>query len=397
MLVQPKPPVHLTYCLNIHPGETWPEVLAAIRDYATKIRARVAGDEPFGLGLRLSAQATEDLSQADHIESLAAVLAEHNFYVFTVNGFPYGRFHDGPVKEKVYQPDWTKRERGDYTRQIASVLAGVVPRGKSGSISTVPLGGPGRLDAAGEKLAIAQLVNVVAHLEELSFRRDLDLHIGLEPEPGCHLETTSQTIDFVKKFWREGTPLLMSRLGMHHAKAEEVIRKRLGVCLDTCHVALQFEELASAWDRYQAEGVRISKVQISAALACAPTDEAKKALQAFVEPVYLHQTHAQRADKSLGRWVDLPDALRAWDDLAEAKEVRVHFHVPLFWEGKGARRSTASQMTPEFWRRIRDGGCEHVEIETYTFDVLPPALRSASVVDNVVREFEWVRARLGGS
>jgi sugar phosphate isomerase/epimerase len=394
MLVQSKPPLHLSYCMNIHPGESGEDVITAVREGAAAVRARVAPNQAFGLGLRLGARAVEDLADCERAEAFAALLAEHHFYAFTVNAFPFGRFHAGPVKEWVYQPDWTAPERSSYTKQVAGLLAALMPREASGSISTVPCGGPGRLSPEAERQALEHLVQVVAHLEELSFRCGQDLHLGLEPEPGCHLETTTQAIDFLKMAWRDGAPLLATRLGMRRAQAEDVMRRRLGVCFDTCHVALQFEDLAWAWDRYLAEGVRISKLQISAAVACAAGSDAREALRAFAEPVYLHQTHVRRHDGSIRRWIDLPDALEAWPSFHADDEVRVHFHVPLGWTGSGLLHSTAKDMTQLFWDRVRRGACAHLEIETYTFDVLPAAVRRGSVVDSIVGEFAWVRRQL---
>lgn len=394
MLIQAKPPLHLTYCLNVHPGEGADDVLRALREHTLAVRERVAPGRSFGVGLRLGAQASAEFGDRTRLDSLIAVLAAHDLYAFTINAFPYGRFHAGPVKERVYQPDWTTPERRNYTRQVADELTALLPRGAEGSLSTVPVGGPGRLSPEAERRAVAHLVDLVAHLEELSFRRGQDLHVGLEPEPGCHLETTAQTIDFLKLVRREGESRLGSRLGLRRGQAEEILRQRLGVCFDTCHVALQFEDPAWAWDRYRSEGVRISKLQISAALACDATPESRDALTAFAEPVYLHQTHAQRGTGSIWRWVDLPDALAAWPELQAEQEVRVHFHVPLCWTGAGTLRSTTADLTPLFWDRVRRGTCSHLEIETYTYDVLPLDLRRSTVAESIAAEFAWVRRQL---
>lgn len=396
MRIQEQPPLHLAYCQNIHRGETWSENFAAIRDLATAVRNSVAPDLPFGLGLRLGAAAAAELAHPHRLGDFKAFLSEMGLYVFTINGFPFGPFHGEAVKEKVYQPDWRTIERRDYTIRLADILMELLPADAGGSISTVPVSFKGWVKGAEDlELAIHRLVDVIGFLERIHQRRRRDIHLGLEPEPACFLETTAECVDFFKQVWRIGSPALASRLNLTRSQAEDVLRARLGVCFDTCHVALQFEDLAEAWDQYRAAGIRISKVQVSAALACDASPESLAALRPFAEGTYLHQTIARRNDHQLRRWTDLPAALGALPREEDLAEVRCHFHVPLFWDGGDALNSTRDQITNQFARRVRGGGCEHLEIETYTFDVLPPELRAHGVVESIAREYAWALDRLG--
>lgn len=381
MLIRPTPPLHLTYCLNVHPGETWEACDRAMREHTLRLRERVAPGRPFGLGLRLGARAARELARRHHIAAFQDFLREHNLYVFTINGFPYGRFHEGPVKTSVYQPDWRDPERFAYTELLAVLLAALLPRGARGSISTVPLsfrewiGGRGQVDAMVD--ALARLAERLDRIQEETGR---EVHVGLEPEPACLLETTEETVAFFR-----------DRLFTH--RAADALRRRIGVCFDTCHVALQFEDLAEAWDRYVDAGILISKVQLSAALACRAADAAL--LAPFDEPVYLHQTHVRDAKGRVRRWTDLPAARDALAGLGPADDVRVHFHVPMHWAGTDRLRSTRDTLTDAFVDRLKSGGVEHLEIETYTFDVLPAELRSGGLVDSMAAEFAWVGQRLG--
>src|SRR5688500_8448009 len=129
---------HLTYCTNIHPGATWPEVHAALKEHLPAIRRGVAPGQPFGLGLRLGAPAAETLAKPVHFGELQALLAAENSYVFTINGFPYGSFHGQRVKEQVYTPDWSTPERVAYTLQLFELLVHLAPPDAPGSVSTVP-------------------------------------------------------------------------------------------------------------------------------------------------------------------------------------------------------------------------------------------------------------------
>ena len=356
MQIQYKPPLHLTYCLNVHPGETWSENFAAIREKAMKVKQRIAPNRPFGLGLRLSRRAAESLADGTRRHDVRNFFDDHGLYVFTINGFPYGQFHGARVKEKVYAPDWCSAERRDYTNLLADILSDFLPDSLNGSISTVPVSfKPWIKNESDLKSAISNLSVCAAHLA------DRNICLALEPEPGCFLETTEETI----RFFREQLP--------------EAARRHIGVCFDTCHAAVQFEDVAESLKRYLDADIRVAKVQLSAAASIKPDD-----LKRFADTIYLHQTQAIKTDGSFQYWNDLPAKI---DSIV--RQLRVHFHVPLF-----AEDSTASELTPEFFNLLRRGKTEHLEIETYTFDILPPELRLADVVDHIVREFEWVMARL---
>lgn len=389
MLIQKNPPLHLSYCLNIHPGETLPEVVHAIQHYATAVRQALAWPGEFGLGLRLSCQAAQELSAPGRLAEFHATLQASGMYAFSINGFPYGQFHGVRVKEKVYEPDWRSPLRRDYTCQLASILATLAPKAAGGSISTVPLGYRAAWPEGSESPAIQRLMETVVHLHHLGETTGCLVHAGLEPEPDCVLETTEETISFLHRAFREGPRWLR---GQVPAGAEEaIIRKHLGVCLDTCHVALQFEDPAAMLRRYVAEGILVSKIQVSAALEV----DARHAeeIKPFDEPVYMHQVKALDAQGRKQSWRDLPDALADWP--AAAQKIRVHFHVPLFWDGTPGIKPTSGCLGPEFWAAVvAAGATRHLEVETYSFGMMPAAVRPPDIVQSLKLELGWVMARL---
>ncbi len=397
MIVQHRPPLHLTYCLNIHPGESWAENFAAIREKVTAVKARVAPDEWFGLGLRIAQQAAAELTASADLRAEAlALFHEHQLYPFSINGFPYGRFHAGPVKENVYAPDWRTPERLQYTLQLADILAGWLPEGIDGSISTVPGSfKPWIKTEADVEAMVDHLAAAVAHLVALRDRTGREIHLGLEPEPDCFLETTAETVAFFQDtLFSAGASELARLLKCYRSDAEVMMRRHVGVCFDTCHSALQYENLADSLRAYRAADIRISKVQFSAALQGAATPETCAALAPFAEPVYLHQVKARARSGAQFAWFDLPTALEEIPGLPDLEEVRVHFHVPLFFTGNGPIASTADALTPEFFQELRSGACSHLEIETYTFDVLPPDVHPGDIVESIAREYAWVLGQL---
>jgi hypothetical protein len=397
MIIQQRPPLHLTYCLNIHPGESWAENLAALKEKTVAIKQAVAPGQWFGVGLRIAHQAAEELSNNAELRAQALeFFGANEIYPFTINGFPYGRFHAGPVKENVYAPDWRTPERLHYTMQLADLLCGWLPDEIDGSISTVPCSfKPWMSDNTHLVELVNNLAAAVAYLAALHEDTGREIHLGLEPEPDCYLETTAETISFFKEIlFTAGTQEVARILKCYRSDAEAMMRRHLGVCFDTCHVALQGEDLTESLRAYQFEGIRISKVQISAALRTASNAESWDALRPFAEPVYLHQVKGRSRAGAIFSWYDLPAALEELPDFPDVQELRVHFHVPLFFTGAGPLQSTVDTLTPDFFQELRKGVCSHLEIETYTFDVLPPELRTGDVVKSVAREYAWVMDHL---
>jgi hypothetical protein len=397
MIIQQRPPIHLTYCLNIHPGESWAENLAALQEKTLAIRQAVAPGQWFGVGLRIAQRAAEELTSNPELQAQALeFFSENQLYPFTINGFPYGRFHAGPVKENVYAPDWRSPDRLHYTLQLADLLSGWLPNELDGSISTVPCSFKPWINDSGDLSSIVDnLAAAVAYLAALREDTGRDVHLCLEPEPDCFLETTPETISFFKDaLLTAGTQEVARILKCYRSDAETMIRRHLGVCFDTCHLALQEEDLTESLRAYQAEGIRISKIQLSAALRVPSNPDGWAALAPFAEPVYLHQVKGRAVSGALFSWYDLPTALEELPNLPDVQEVRVHFHVPLFFNGNGVLQSTVDALTPSFFQEIRRGACPHLEIETYTFDVLPPELHPGDVTKSVSREFAWTMEHL---
>lgn len=393
MIVQQNPPLHLTYCLNIHPGESWAENLGNLREKTAAVKQAVSPQGWFGAGLRIANRAAEELTANPELRAQALeFFAANQIYPFSINAFPFGQFHAGPVKEHVYAPDWRTPERLHYTLQVADLLAGWLPDQVEGSISTVPGSFKPWITNESDVQAMAEnLAAVVAYLAALHEDTGKEIHLGLEPEPDCYLETTAETIAFFKDaLFTTGVAEVARILKCYRSDAETLVRRHLGVCFDTCHVALQYEDLAESLRAYKAEGIRISKVQLSAALRAPSNQESWTALRRFAEPVYLHQVKGRATSGARFSWYDLLKALSELPSYPDVEELRVHFHVPLFFTGSGPLQSTVDALTPEFFRELRKGACPHLEIETYTFDVLPPDVHPGDIVKSISREYAWV-------
>ncbi len=382
----------LGYCTNIHPAETWLETMAALRTHVMGVRDRLiqTGDHPVGrpypIGLRLSALAARELLQGDELGKFKDWLAENDSYVFTINGFPYGSFHGTRVKEKVFQPDWTSPERVSYTNDLFRILAEIAPASAGGSVSTLP--GSHKTFHADENAIRTNLIEIAHFIEDLSQKHQIDLHLGLEPEPLGHFENTAETLAFFERL---------------HAQSQSpvILSNRIGLNFDSCHFAIEFDDAAPSLDAISAAGIRLSKIHLSNALSLNPADPAAiQAIRHFDEPTYFHQVIARRADASLARFLDLPAFLTAVDrgetTPADFVEARVHFHIPLDAQPAAPLSSTLTHVEETLgWCLRHPVACKHFEIETYTWGVLPGNLQRP-VVEQIASEYRWVLRELIG-
>jgi hypothetical protein len=392
--------LHLGYCTNIHAAETWDQVFKSLETHALAVKARVAPDARLGVGLRLSAAASRRLAEPGVLEPFRDWLAANGLYVFTINGFPYGAFSGGSVKERVYRPDWLEDERLAYSNGLADTLAALAPDGVEGTVSTVPgcFAERGSLRDAGPRVA-ERLRAHAEHLWRLAERTGRAVALALEPEPHCMLETSADAVTFFEGhvFSRASVDAFAEATGLAAPRAEETLRRHLGVCLDACHAAVEFETPDDAVGRLVRAGVRILKVQVSAGLRVArPDGVARQQLERFAEGVYLHQV-VVRSGGHLRRYLDLPQALAdaARPGAEPGDEWRVHFHVPVFSEHLGAFENTQAFLAPLLARLGREDVCRSLEVETYTWDVLPAEHRAEPVEDAIARELTWTRDKLG--
>lgn len=395
MLLRTPQDAHLTYCTNVHPGETLPAVRELVKRHVTAVKAGIAPGERFGVGLRLAAAAAAELESEEALQRFKAELEREDLYCFTLNGFPYGAFHGTRVKERVYLPDWLAPERARYTGALAAILAALLPPGVKGSISTVPgCFKPNATSAAAERSMALSIIDVVARLVEISRQTGQEIALALEPEPECFLETTADAVRFFERHLLsdDARQRLARAARVEPAEAERLVRRHLGVCLDTCHASVEFETPLDAWRSLKGAGIFVPKVQISAGLRVPEaTPERLDALKDFAEGVYLHQT-VVRSDAGIARYLDLPDALAAAS--AAGAEWRVHFHVPIFLRELGVFESTQDELLPLLHELAHLDVCPHLEVETYTWDVLPETFRDVPVEQAIVRELRFVQAAL---
>ena len=389
---------HLTYCSNIHPGEKWSDHFEKLKENIPAIKKHVSPSEPFGIGLRLANAASLELRKQENLEEFIDWLAENNCYVFTMNGFPYGGFHHTIVKDKVHAPDWLSHDRVAYTIRLAQILAALLPEGVDGGISTSPLSykfwhSADQLNDVMER-ATFNLLLVVDQLISIKNVTGKLIHIDIEPEPDGLLGNGKEFLQwYVTHLLPLGTAYIQDRYKANEDEAAAIIREHIQICYDVCHFAVSYEDHAHMIEQLQSLGIKTGKIQISAALKGAFTDDTQRknvveAFQQFNEPVYLHQVVARRKD---GTFLLYPDLNNAIDDAAnpEVTEWRAHYHVPLFVNTYGVLQSTQADIQKVLAIQDHSMFTFHLEIETYTWEVLPQEMR-LPIADSIIRELQWV-------
>lgn len=368
--------MQLSYCTNVHPAEDLDGVIRQLRDYAGPVRRR-AGLDVLGVGLWLPAGLAGRLARSDaDLALLREVLAEQGLQIHTLNAFPYGGFHNEVVKTDVYLPTWAQRERLQYTLECASVLAGLLPDGVPGSISTLPLAWRTPWSRDDDDAAVRAFAELSEGLRTLKECTGKTVRIAVEPEPGCVLDTVSDVTAWLAAGVSRG-----------------IDPDYIGLCVDTCHLAVSFADPAAAIRGIEAAGLRVVKIQASAALhVSAPAGKtARRALEAFAEPRYLHQVRELEPDGTVLTADDLPQAL---GELPGRGPWRIHFHMPLHLVPAPPLETTAAVLEAA----VAEAGTlpyaeeVHLDIETYTWSVLPG--KHTDLVEGIAGEIAWAQSRL---
>jgi len=394
---------HLTYCTNIHSGENWEEHFIELKKNFPTLKKNVSPDDLLGIGLRLSNQASIALTDPEELTKFTTWLNQEGAYVFTMNGFPYGDFHSTVVKESVHAPDWTSNDRVSYTIRLFDILEKLLPSDMEGGISTSPLGYRHHFNAS-EKIKALQIgteniIKVLEHLMVIKEKTTKSLHLDIEPEPDGLLETGDEFID-----WYENLLLPLAiehfskKFELSELETEALVKEHIQLCYDVCHFALGYENHEDELNALEEKGIRIVKIQISAALKTGlPEDEIKRneiarLFKPFDEDIYLHQVIALQDNNSVIRYKDLPEALKDIQN-KEVKEWRAHFHVPIFLERYGDLESTQNEIIEVLKRHKSKSITQHLEVETYTWGVLPSEFQ-IPITESIERELLWVNSVL---
>ncbi|HKJ56213.1 MAG TPA: metabolite traffic protein EboE [Nitriliruptoraceae bacterium] len=392
---------HLTYSTLVHPADTWADLDDSLRRHLPAVHAKVDPTRPMGVSIRLAAATASTLTDDPvALGALSDFFADQELYVYTANAFPYGPFKGQSVMEQVYEPDWTTDERVDYTNSVADIMAKLAPTDVTPSIQTAPLAyRPNVVDSAYVERFTHNVLRVIAHMVGIERRTGQRVKLAIEPEPHCFLDSTRETVDYFQShlYGSDAIRTLASLGDLPLSEAAGALRRHLGVVFDICHQSVAFEDIPDSLAMLSDNGIPVFKLQEAAALWVEDVDrDSVEALRSFTDTIYLSQT-TERRDDGVTRYLHLADAIAAWEaDPNGHREWRTHFHVPVFLDDLGPFRTTRFAVEEALAAHRAEPISDHLEIETYTWDVLPEHLKTGDIVEYVSRELEWVRGHLVG-
>ncbi len=387
---------HLSYCTNIHPGEDWKTHFHELQMHLPRIKKQVSPEDKMGLGLRISNQMSEDLLDGNTLENLQDWLKENGLYVFTINGFPYGQFHGTVIKDQVHTPDWTTNERLTYTLRLFDILVKLLPDDiENGGISTSPLSYRHWYNSEHDKneainQATRHIIDVAEYLQEIYEKSGKILHLDLEPEPDGLIENGDEYIQWYEEILLPEARNRLSNKDVGATESDGIIRRHIQLCYDVCHMAVEFENQVELTNRLQRKNIPIGKIQLSSAIQLPPNTDSQ-VLRTFDEPQYLHQVVVKSKDESLTKFKDLPQALKS--TRTPGDQWRVHFHVPVFTQDYAELTSTQAYLEEILSIHRKTPLTDHLEIETYTWNVLPDDLQ-LPIHDSIIREIQYIQSIL---
>ena len=379
------------YCTNVHAGVGLDQTLANLRQYAVDVKNQHSPNDPMGIGLWLSAAAAEQLVQQNRTSEFTEWLRETGLVPFTLNGFPFGDFHQPVVKHRVYKPTWCERERFEYTTTLIDILHDILPAGLEGSISTLPIkwGSPPSSDEE-LKLAASHLRKVAEYAARLEQQTGRLIYLCVEPEPGCVLQRSEDLVQFFERFLFEEGDV-------------DLVRRHIRICHDVCHAAVMFEDQREAIQSFADAGIEIGKVQVSSAVRVRfgkvepeQRTNALRQLSGFAEDRYLHQTMIHDSPDVEPRFYeDLPAVIASIDNPASfTGELRTHFHVPVYLEQFGLLETTRDHIDQCLSAIAELSDVSHFEVETYAWGVLPAELQRENLADGIAEEMRWFTDRV---
>jgi hypothetical protein len=376
--------IKIGYCTNVHAGTTYSEIKQNLRQYSLAVKEAVSPDESMGIGLWFSAEAVGQMANAAATTEFQQWLDECGLFPFTFNAFPFSDFHQPIVKHKVYEPTWAQTSRLDYTLAIARLQSTLLPVGSFGTISTLPLGWPTKLNDGFLESCARNLIHCANELKAIHQETGRQIFLCIEPEPGCILDTSDDLVSFFENY-------LFS-----DSAAEETIRNYIGVCHDVCHSAVMFEPQTVALNRFAESGIHVGKFQISSAIAvdfdAIHTDRQQDVLSElsrFAEDRYLHQTMVRGADGNLNLLEDLSIAIDQHQQNPTG-QWRIHFHVPIFAESVGSLSTTQNEIAECIAFELPSDLPVHYEVETYAWTVLPENVRPKDLATGIAQEMKFL-------
>jgi len=363
---------HLSYSLNVYNLSSLNDIIKLCDNEISYIRNSLNyKNTPFALGLWLNAQVANELQNNDNLKLFGEYLKKKNYYISTINAFPFKHFHYKIVKENVYLPDWSELSRVEYTKDIIRILANLLPHNIVGSISSLPGGYKYRFNQNKIEKMKKNIIDIGKYLYQIYEQTGKKIILSFEMEPDCYWENVKDFIIFYNKL----------------KEIHKNITPFIGVCYDTCHQEIVTPDNHTGLDLLLENRIPIGKIQFSAALY-APNSQSRDELKSlkFLESIYLHQTISIKNNQST-RWADLIKPVEKNID-----NLIIHFHTPIFLDKLTEHLFVKKKELIYVLGKLKSGECEceNLEIETYTYNLIQSILNEDTIEKFISKEYQWI-------
>ena len=373
----------LTCCLGHDAADSWADVRALLSGKAAEIGAKASPEQPFAIGLSLSARAVGELADAEARYELLEILSRNDYRAVMADG----RYPANPGTEGV-PLDWRDPGMTIYITRLAELMAGIAPEGEAVSIATLPGAPIPETGSEDEEVIAANLLDAAALLIRLEESTGVPTRLAIQPEPGFLIGNSAQAVAFFERHLLSDAAVtrVVTATGMPAGDVASALPAHLGLCYDTGHAAVSFEDAGEALGKLSAAGVPIHRLQLSGALAVASVDQAAREALAGLDATRIV---ARRKDETTDQ-TKLVEALEA-GSAADGEEWRIHCHLPCNAEPKKPLAAAADPALAVLERHRERPVAPHAALEVETTGDVTDAPPDA---ETLAAGLQWVRERL---
>lgn len=353
----------LTYCSNIFKTNNLKKLSFNIKKYKEKFFKKY--------NLNVNICLSNNLIKNINKKNLNSFREFYSIKITSINGFVYQNFHLKNIKENIYLPDWTSKNRFLFTKNILTYTDSIAKKKEKISISTLPIS---YIKWVNFFLNPFIFYEATQNLKKLTMQIKKS-HLDIEPEPFCLIESYSDFLKF-KKNWIKTLII----------KKNE---KSLTLCYDICHFSVIFEKQKIISKLITIDNLKIGKIQISIALKTIIhykhvfIKKLTKTLTKLKKSDFLHQSIIKNYSK-IEKFSDIYFFLKKIH-LFKNKELRIHCHIPLYKKKFKYFDSTYKDTFNSLNLIKKHNLTKNIEIESYTYHIF---FKKFNYYKSIKKEYE---------
>lgn len=376
----------ITYCSNIFKNNNGTQLLNSLNKYKKEFKSYK------DISICVSNNIINELNEKKNLNKILTWKKINKKNIPLINGFVYKNFHQNLIKENIYYPDWTKKERFNFTKNTIFFAQKINKRSKICGISTLPITYKLWIKNNTKyniKKAINFFFEILKILIKIKKYKNILIHIDIEPEPFCLLEDCKDFIYFFKSWiLPELEEKIKIYLNVKKNKAKNVITKHLNLCFDICHSAVMFENQKLSLDLIKKFKIKIGRVQISSAIKIKKINKHNfNHLNFLNKSPFLHQSLMKLNNLKYIKNNDFKNIKIINNEII--KEIRIHCHVPIYKKKiTNNIYTTQKELKNSLMNILKYDFTRNLEIETYTYNMLYK--KKSNKIKSMIKEYNWL-------